>query len=302
MKTISRRDFMKFSASAGAMAGFESRLGVRKETIQGEEGSGKERNKTEAAFNLGIASYTFREFDLDQAIEMTKRVGLRHLCLKDVHLPVDSSKEKIEATVARVRRAGLIPYGCGVIYMRSGEDIERAFQYAQSAGFRVIVGVPEHRWLPLAAKKAAESGIRLAIHNHGPGDPVYPTPQSALEKIKGLDAQVGICLDIGHCMRSGIDPSEAAEECAGRLYDVHLKDVTSPTREGSTVEVGRGVIDIPKFLHTLVRLGYAGTAAFEYEKDGKDPLPGLAESVGYVKAIMEMLRSSSRAQNSSPVV
>jgi sugar phosphate isomerase/epimerase len=291
---------MKFSASAGAIAGFESRWGVKKEAIQADGRGGKER-RTQAAFNLGIASYTFREFNLDEAIVMTKRVGLRHVCLKDFHLPLDSSQGQIEAIIEKIQKADLNPYGCGVVYMRSGEDVERAFAYAQSAGVEVIVGVPEHRWLPLAEKRAAESEIKLAIHNHGPGDPVYPTPQSALEKIKGMDAHVGICLDIGHCMRSGIDPSEAAEECADRLHDVHLKDVTAPTKKGSAVEVGRGVIDIPKFLHTLVRLHYAGTAAFEYEKDGKDPLPGLAESVGYVKAIMRLLSSSSRIHDSSRV-
>jgi sugar phosphate isomerase/epimerase len=73
------------------------------------------------------------------------------------------------------------------------------------------------------------------------------------------------------------------------LFDVHIKDVTSASAAGEPVEIGRGVIDIPGFLRTLVDLNYAGTAAFEYEKDGKNPLSGLAESVGYVREVLAEL-------------
>jgi sugar phosphate isomerase/epimerase len=82
---------------------------------------------------------------------------------------------------------------------------------------------------------------------------------------------------------------EFLEACASRLLDVHLKDVTAANQDGTYIEVGRGVIDIPRFLRTLIKLNYAGTASFEYEKDPKDPLAGLAESVGYVRGILAAL-------------
>ncbi len=104
-----------------------------------------------------------------------------------------------------------------------------------------------------------------------------------------MDKRVGQCLDVGHCQRAGIDPAEAAQACAPRLLDVHLKDVTASTKEGTYLEMGRGVIDVPRFLRTLVKLGFRGTASFEYEKDGQDPLPGLAESVGYVRGVLATL-------------
>ena len=65
-----------------------------------------------------------------------------------------------------------------------------------------------------------------------------------------------------------------------------MKDVTAPTEQGVAIEAGRGVVDIPRFLTTLAGLGFRGTAAFEYEKDGRDPLAGLAESVGYVRGAL----------------
>ena len=78
---------------------------------------------------------------------------------------------------------------------------------------------------------------------------------------------------------------------SARLHDVHIKDVTAAKPEGKAVEVGRGVIDIPMFMRTLLRIKYAGIVSFEYEKDGKDPLAGLAESVGYVKGVMAAVES-----------
>jgi sugar phosphate isomerase/epimerase len=174
----------------------------------------------------------------------------------------------------------------GVVYMTTEAEVEQAFAYARAGGMEVIIGVPGHELLGRAERKVRETGIELAVHNHGPGDLIYPTPASILDRVKNLDPRIGVCLDIGHCQRSGIDPSEAAVACGARLLDVHLKDVTAPTKDGGPVEAGRGVIDLPRFLRTLAAMDYRGTAAFEYEKDGRDPLPGLAESVGYVRGIL----------------
>jgi inosose dehydratase len=289
MKTITRRKFIE--KTAGGAAAAWAAAGA-KALLASPAHNGPRRPWDQPAkparypFELGVASYTFREFGLDAAIAMTNRVGLRRICLKDIHLPLESPATGIEAAVKKIREAGLVPYGCGVIYMKTPVEVERAFAYAKAGGMDVIVGVPDHELLPLAEKKVRESGIKLAIHNHGPGDLLYPTPRSILDKVKGLDPRLGICLDIGHCQRSGVDPAAAVEECAGRLLDVHLKDVTAGTKDGGPVEAGRGIIDIPRFLRALARLGYTGTASFEFEKDGKDPLPGLAESVGYVRGIL----------------
>jgi sugar phosphate isomerase/epimerase len=290
MKTVTRRKFIGGSAVSAATV-WVAAAGAKvlsASSVSGRlSGPGSQAGKRALfPFELGVASYTFREFGLDAAIAMANKVGLRRICLKDVHLPLQSSAAEIAAAVRKVREAGLVPYGCGVIYMKTPAEVERAFAYARAGGMGVVVGVPDHELLPLGEKKARESGINLAIHNHGPGDLLYPTPRSVLERIKGLDPRVGLCLDIGHCMRAGIDPAGAAEECAGRLLDVHLKDVTAADKDGGPVEAGRGIIDLPRFLRALIRLDYRGTVSFEYEKDGKDPLPGLAESVGYVRGLL----------------
>ena len=240
-------------------------------------------------FSLGMASYSFREFTLNEAVTMTKRLGLKRIALKSMHLPLESAESEIKETADFVRQAGLDLYGCGVVYMKSEDEVQRAFQYAQAAGMKIIIGVPNHELLPLVSKKTAEFDIKVAIHNHGPGDELYPTPQSAYERIQDLDPRLGLCLDIGHTQRSGIDPAQAALRLSDRLLDVHIKDVTASSRKGGPIEMGRGVIDLVKFIRVLIELDYRGTASFEYEKDGKDPLAGAAESVGFVRGVIAAL-------------
>jgi inosose dehydratase len=233
-----------------------------------------------------MASYTLRKFDVDQAIKMTTRLDLKYICLKDMHLPLSSSPDHIQEVVAKVKAADLNLYAGGVIYMRDEAQVHQAFDYAKAAGMRIIVGVPNHEFLPLVDQMVQQYDISVAIHNHGPTDKVYPTPESAYELIKTLDKRIGLCIDIGHTMRAGIDPSEPARKYADRLLDLHIKDVSAATAKGSTVEMGRGVIDLPKFFRTLIEIDYAGIASFEHEKDDSDPLPGVAESVGYSRGIL----------------
>lgn len=238
---------------------------------------------------LGLASYTLRKFDLDQTLKMTNRVGLKHIAFKDFHLPLDSSPQHIAEVVAKVKAAGLDLYGGGVIYMRNEEQVHQAFEYAKAAGMRVIIGVPEPNLLPLVNKKVAEYNIQVAIHNHGPGDKIYPVPATVYEKIKDLDKRIGLCNDIGHTIRAGVDPAVSLEQLADRLLDVHIKDVSAANAKGGAIEAGRGVIDLPQVLRTLIKINYAGMVSFEYEKDENDPLPGLAESVGYARGVLAAL-------------
>jgi sugar phosphate isomerase/epimerase len=220
---------------------------------------------------------------------MTKRLDISKLCLKSMHMPLDSAPEEIKNMAAKVREAGIDLYGGGVIYMTSAEEVENAFTYAHLAGMQVIVGVPEHHLLDQCDKKVRETGIKLAIHNHGPGDNKYPTPESAYKLIKNMDPGMGLCVDIGHTTRIGEDPIADTARFMDRVLDIHIKDEDKAEASGQTCEIGHGVIDIPGFLKMLLDKKYSGVLSFEYEKDGKDPLDGLAESVGYVRGVLKML-------------
>ncbi|HMK38668.1 MAG TPA: sugar phosphate isomerase/epimerase family protein [Bacteroidota bacterium] len=279
MTTSSRRTFLKMAGIAAAAGALPLSQPLAQEK--------KERKAF--PFGLGVASYTFRAFNLEQTIALTKRLGVERLGLKDVHLPLTSSGEEIASVRAKVKDAGLTLTTCGVVYMTSENEVERAFSYAKALGVKFLVGAPDESLLASAERAVKATDIALAIHNHGPTDNRYPSPESAYRLIEKMDRRMGLCIDCGHTQRLGLDPAAEAERFFDRLIDLHVKDVSAPVAAGTTVEIGRGVMDIPKLLTTLNRLKYAGTLHLEYEKDEKDPLPGAAESTGYLRGVLSTM-------------
>jgi inosose dehydratase len=239
---------------------------------------------------LGLASYTTRKFSLDETIKLAKSLGLNHVSLKDFHLPLNATSQQFDEVKSKMKEAGLDFGSVGVIYMKTKDEIDKAFEYAKNAGVRLIIGVPAHEFVDYTEQKIKEYNIGVAIHNHGPGDLVYPTVASAFEKIDGRDPRFGLCVDIGHTYRINEDPDVIIHKYKSRILEIHVKDVTSRGKEGSTCEMGRGKIDIPKFMKAVKKSGYKGTLSFEYEKDANNPTPGLAESVGYLRGVIRSLQ------------
>lgn len=281
--SITRNHFLKLlglsaTASLTSATGFAS----------SSEHTGLEK-KRDIDLKLGLASYTLRKFTLDEVISISKRLGLNSIALKSMHMPLESSAEEIRQMASKVKAAGLNLYGAGVIYMKTKQEVDTAFNYASNAGLDIIIGVPNHELLPQVNDLVKKYNIKLAIHNHGPGDDLYSSPDDVYAKVKTLDKRIGLCIDIGHVVRIGQDPVPMIEKYKDRLYDMHLKDVDKAEAKGSSVEIGRGIIDIPMVVRTLKKIDYQGCMALEYEKDGDDPVPGLAESVGYVRAVARLV-------------
>lgn len=280
-----RRSFIKLAGIAATASLAKTSDGLSQAVF------GSQFQTNEIKFNLGLASYTLREFKLEQVLEISKKLDLKYLCFKDFHLALNSTPEQIKETAQKVKDSAFELYACGVIYMTDENQVNQAFDYAKAAGMKVIVGSPNHNLLQLVDKKVQEYDIKVAIHNHGPGDKNYPTAESVYELVKDLDKRIGLCLDIGHMKRLGLEPSDSAEKYKDRLLDVHIKDVTSADARGSTIQIGHGVIDIPKFLRTLIKINYSNIISFEYEKDPADPVAGLAESIGYVRGALAGIRT-----------
>lgn len=247
----------------------------------------------EETFRQGIAGYSFVHFKLDESLAMMRKTDLKYLCIKDFHLPMKSTAEEIAAFHAKLKESGVTGYAVGPIYMKTREAIDQAFDYAKRVGVDLIIGIPNTEDLSHVEQKVKEYGtIRYAIHNHGPGDKIYPNADTIMGHIKNLDSRVGMCLDIGHTMRYGNDPYADLEKYAKRIFDMHLKNVTSATHDGTTCELGRGVIDIPRIVKVLRKTKYSGVAGLEYEKDMKDPLAGIAESMGYLRGVLDSTRKA----------
>ena len=272
----SRRDFVKKGITGIVAGGALSVAGINIAFA---------KEKKEDLFKLGIAGYSFVHFKLDEALAMMKKTDVHYLCIKDFHLPYKSTAEEITAFHEKLKQSGVTGYAVGPIYVKTTQDIDNAFDYARRVGVKLIVGIPNHADLPYLEKKVKEYDIRFAIHNHGPEDMLYPNATSINNLIKDLDPRVGICFDMGHDTRDNQDAVADLGKYSKRIFDIHLKNVTSATKDGTTCELGRGVIDIPAFVKMLRKVKYSGSCSLEYEKDMKDPLAGIAESVGYFRGV-----------------
>ena len=119
-------------------------------------------------------------------------------------------------------------------------------------------------------------------------DEVVFTPRSPAAFLANLrrDRRIGLCIDVGHTARAGVDPAESILKCQDRLYDLHMKDISALGNKNTPIEGGRGILDSKSILAALLKIKFQGLVGFEYEKDAKDPVPGLAESVGYIKGVL----------------
>jgi len=238
-------------------------------------------------FKIGMAGFTFLKFDIDKTLETLQRADVHYLCIKDFHLPINSTDEQINAFLSKLKAKGVTGYAVGPIYMKSETDTDRAFDYAKKVGVRLIIGVPNYELLPYVEKKVKEFGFNFAIHLHGPDLATYPDAEDVWKHVKDLDPRIGMCLDIGHDTRNGKDPVADLKKFHRRVFDIHIKDVTGPTRLGYSLEVGRGVINFPAFVKMLRKVGYSGVCSLEHEKDMNDPFMGIGESIGYFRGVIE---------------
>ncbi len=290
MPDLSRRSFVRIGASAAALGAFGGSLAPFRTARASAESAGDDAWR---GLKVGIATYSYKELSTEEAVRSTKRLGVSYASIKDFHLPLQSTKEQRREVARMFRDAGITLLSCGVVSLSDDEgEVRNAFEYARDAGIPTIVCKPTRASLSMLDGMVKEFDIRLAIHNHGPEDKVWPSPYDAWEVIQSLDERIGLCIDVGHTIRCGVDPAESIRKCAGRLYDVHLKDLESTEGRSKPTEIGRGVLDTRSILQALLDIGFAYHVGLEYEKDLKDPIPGVAESIGYTRGMLSGMGQS----------
>jgi sugar phosphate isomerase/epimerase len=282
MKNIfSRRSFVCSGALvAAAFAASNEAFALDAERTPPDEGS---------PIRLGLASYTFRNFNRAQMIGFLKQLNLLALNTKDVkdHLPMDTQEEA--AAQADYAAAGVKLHAAGTIYFTKDEDadIRSKFEYCKRAGIGVIVaGDPATETLPRIEKFVKEYDIRFAIHNHGPEDKLWHSPLDVLKAVKDMDPRIGCCIDVGHTVRAGTDVVQAIHEVGARLFNVHMKDLTNFQNKESQVPVGEGIMPVKKIFEALSAIKYKGFVDLEYEIHPDDPMPGVIESIAYLRGVL----------------
>ncbi len=241
---------------------------------------------------LGLASYSFREFQRPLAIKMTKELNVQYINIKEVHLRYIESPETRRRARAEFERAGLKIIGGGTIYMLKDDDddIRMYFDYAKDCGMPLMVIGPTAQTLPRIERFVKQYDIKVAIHNHGPEDHNFPSPESALKLIKDMDPRVGLCIDVGHTARTGTPPVEAIQAAGSRLLDMHIKDLKDLMVRDSQCDVGDGAMPIVGIFQELKKINYAGYVNLEYEINADDPMVGMKKSYSYMRGVLAGLR------------
>jgi sugar phosphate isomerase/epimerase len=238
---------------------------------------------------LGLASYTFRNFTRAQLIGFMKQLNVSALNAKDAkdHLPMDAQAEA--AALQDYSTAGIALHAAGAIYFEKDEDaaIRSKFEYAKRAGISVIVaGDPTPQTLPRIEKFVKEYAIRIAIHNHGPEDQLWPSPLDVLKAVKDMDARIGCCIDVGHTVRAGTDVVQAIHQVGPRLFNMHMKDLKNFKDKESQVAVGDGLMPVREIFEALIATNYGGFVDLEYEVHPDDPMPGVISSFAYMRGVL----------------
>jgi sugar phosphate isomerase/epimerase len=280
--SLSRRNFIQSGAAMAAAACVASSATPSFATALPVSGK-------PTPIKLGVCSYTFRNFTRAQTIGMLKDLHMTELNVKDIkdHLPMDAAGE--DQALADYKAAGINLHAAGAIYFPKNDeaDIRAKFEYAKRAGIPVIVaGDPTPESLKWIERFVKEYDIKIAIHNHGPEDKFFPSPFDVLKAIKDMDPRIGFCIDIGHAARANANLVEAVHATGARLYDVHVKDLTDMKAKESQVAVGQGVLPFKDLFQALIDIKYKGFIDLEYEIKGDNPMPGVIESLAYMRGVL----------------
>lgn len=248
-------------------------------------------------FAIGCQAYTFNRFTAFEAIEKTALAGGKviefypgqKLSKEDGDLKAnhDSGPEVVSKLKAKLDQHGVKAVNYGVVGIPKDEAAARkVFEFAKALGLRAITTESVDA-IDTIEKLVKEYNIAVAFHNHPrkPNDPNYKVwdPNYILSVVKDRDPRIGACADVGHWVRSGLDPVECLKILKGRVISSHLKDLHEKGPGGHDVPYGTGVSNIPAILDELKAQGFAGNISVEYEHDWDNSVPLVGQCIGFVR-------------------
>ncbi len=288
MDDSTRRTFIKATSLAvgGAAVGLAPRSAA----------AGVANTLRAQSLRLGVASYSLRNFPRPQAIAMLRALGVSRVNIKSVHLGYEASTQELADARGEFAAASLEVVGGGTITFEEDTDagVNKYFAYARNAGMPLVVATCDPAILPRVERHAIRYDIKVAIHNHGPEDKHFPSPADVLKHVRGMDARMGLCIDVGHTARTGTDVVAAIRNAGPRLHDLHLKDLRDMRNASTQCVVGDGAMPIADIMRQLSTMQFAGCANLEYEIDADDPMPGMQRSLAFLRGVLAGIDATPR--------
>lgn len=250
-------------------------------------------------FYAGCQAYSFRLFSVMEAIEKTAAAGGKTIEFypkqklspdkADQVFNHESPPEVIAAVKAKLAEQGVTAVGYGVIKLGADAAADRkVFEFCKTMGIGIVITEPDVKGLDGIEALVKEFDIKMAIHNHPkrPLDRAYLfwDPNYVLELVKDRDPRMGACADVGHWVRSGLNPVDCIRILKGRIFDSHMKDLTEfGNPKAHDLPFGTGKSDIPAILAEYHAQGYPGPLHVEYEHNWETSLPEIKQSLEFVK-------------------
>jgi sugar phosphate isomerase/epimerase len=237
-------------------------------------------------WRLGCQAWTFNDTTFFDAVEKTASLGLHYIeAFPGQKLSADKPDLKMGEGLSEADRKAVKKHlsdnGVKLNSFGVGGHSRAIFEFAKDMGMVTVVSEPAPDAFDEIDKLCEEFQINLAIHNHPKGSSRYWDPALVLKACEGHSKRIGACCDIGHWLRSGIDPLEALKKLEGRIIEFHFKDLHEKGKDGHDVPWGTGVADVKALLQEVKRQGIKPFFAIEYEYHFGHSLPECAECVAY---------------------
>ena len=246
-----------------------------------------------APFRMSIQSYSLRKFGFEKMVELVNGLELRFVELYPAHLPSSLGEQELNSRRRTLRHNSIRPIAYGVVDFSKDHDKNRAvFEFARKLDLSSISAYPEADSFESLDKLVEEFRIPIAIHNHGPEDKRYRTPEMIAKAIKDHHKLIGLCVDTGHFLMADVNPVEVVKEFKERVYGVHLKDVKSEGKEKRWSVLGQGDLDTQNLLKELKVNGFKGGLSLEYEEEEDAPIPSIEKCLQVVRDTLKKLNPS----------
>jgi sugar phosphate isomerase/epimerase len=260
--------------------------------------SAQDRPEEKLGWKLGAQAYSFRLFTFNEAIQKTDSCNLKYIEAYprqpiggDIEGTMDfnMSPEKRSQVLNLLKDKGIVLHAYGVVNADSPESWRQLFVFAKAMGIQNINSEPKESDLPMIGKLADEFKINVSIHNH-PKPTQYWSPDIVLKAIKLANSKyVGACADIGHWVRSGIDPVEGLKQYAGHVNHLHFKDLNEHSPKAHDVHWGTGVSNVKAVMQELKNQNFKGMLSAEYETNWNSNSADIAISAANFREIVKEL-------------